>query len=541
MNEREASTNASKGWIALTIVGLCSLVFHGFYYDAGLKNLIDLGVMAVDSERILYGQVFSHDYIAPYGPGRYYLIAGLFALFGASMSVLCGLLLALRVCIDVCAFHLAKRHLPMIPSLCVLLSVASAHGPAHKGFLTLWLLLLIWAAHRMLEKPGGRRAFSFGIVVGIAGTFRYDLGVAGAIMAGLTLLLARANAKLSGKTEFPDKTETLVKPEPPIKTAPKDKAGLNVKPGPTAWGALAAGIILAGLPMILLLLTGDPAHWLTTELSRANLLKEAQALPPGIWEGLSTWKQPAASLLSLLLLVAAPLCLLTASVQAWRARASEERKRACMWIITAVAGLLLLTQYGIEPKINRLLQVGPPLFLCLYFVAHGLGRTVIRGPYLAGLFCLLTLGASTWYVLAESGKGSMDSPMVLKQRQARVEGERGGFSTTPALAEGIKASLTALENMKGSFYAAPTVPLLYFLAGRENPVRITDFSYMLRNEEMERRVIEDLDNNDVRCYLYRPGIIQGFVPEMESPRFFTSLRTRFNAHQPLAAGFSIYR
>ena len=55
----------------------------------------------------------------------------------------------------------------------------------------------------------------------------------------------------------------------------------------------------------------------------------------------------------------------------------------------------------------------------------------------------LVLCSSTWYVVAESGKGSMDSPMVLSQRQARVECERGSFSTTPQLAEGIKASLVA--------------------------------------------------------------------------------------------------
>ena len=119
----------------MVVVGLGAFLFHGIYYNVGIKNLIDLGVMAVDSERILDGQVFGRDFIAPYGPGRYYVIAAIFKIFGSSMTVLCGIFLVLRVIVDVGTFLLARRLLPWIPALGVLFSVALAHGPTHKGFL----------------------------------------------------------------------------------------------------------------------------------------------------------------------------------------------------------------------------------------------------------------------------------------------------------------------------------------------------------------------------------------------------------------------
>ncbi|MFH1998429.1 MAG: hypothetical protein ABIK28_02060, partial [Planctomycetota bacterium] len=283
----------NRMWLSLLAVGLSSLVFHSLYYDVGLKNLIDLGVMAVDSERILYGQVFSHDFIAPYGPGRYYFIAALFKVFGSSMTVLCGVLLVLRVAVDLCAYRLAMRLLPAVPALFVLLCAASAHGPSHKGFLTLWLLLLIGAAIRVLDQPGSRRFAMLGITVGLAGSFRYDLGVAGLVLSGMVLVMESRGAG-------------------PGKNA-------------SAWWALGVGMVAAALPAAVLILSGDPALLLSSELSRANVLKEAQALPPGIWEGLSTWIQPAGSLFSLLLLAAAPLALLTSVACRWRAKTAEEK------------------------------------------------------------------------------------------------------------------------------------------------------------------------------------------------------------------------
>ncbi|MFH1999556.1 MAG: hypothetical protein ABIK28_07745 [Planctomycetota bacterium] len=209
-------------------------------------------------------------------------------------------------------------------------------------------------------------------------------------------------------------------------------------------------------------------------------------------------------------------------------------------MVIATAGILLLSQYAIEPKINRLLQVGPPLFLCLFFMTHKAGFALRRVLPLPWALPVLIMGVSAWYVVGESGTGSMDSPMVLCQEQERVEGERAGFSTTPKLAEGIRAALAMIEKTKGDFYAAPSVPLLYFLSGHENPTFVTDFSYFLRNPEMEKRILDELDKNKVRYYLYRPGIMQGFVPEQEAPFLFTALRTRFNEHHPLAQGFSVY-
>jgi hypothetical protein len=441
-------------------VALCALVFHGLYFNDGVKNLIDLGVAAVDSERILEGQVFGKDFIAPYGPGRYYLIAGAFGVFGRSMTVLLSVFLVLRVLVDVGTFLLARRLLPWIPALGAVLCVALAHGPTHKGFLTAGIVALLLAAAAAHDRPTPKRFLLLGIVVSLAGAFRYDLGFVGLVAAAIVLASHR-----------------------------------------TQWKSLLAGAVLAALPAALLILSSDPARLIECELSRAALLKGARA---------RTELTSSSGTLSLLLL-AAPVLV------------AVMKRRDVIWIVTAVTGILLFSQFAIEPKINRLLQVGPPLFLCLFHLAR---RTRFA---LAFLF----VGITGWYVIADSGQGSIDSVAVLARDRVRVD----GFTCGPRLAEGITASTDWIERNGGTFYASPAVPLLHFLTGIENPAPVTDFTYLFGNDEMQRITAERL--GDVDYYLFRPALIQGFDPMKEAPILSTYIRAEFRVRIPLASGFVI--
>lgn len=456
--------NTKPGKAAVAGVALCALLFHGLYFNEGVKNLIDLGVAAVDSERILEGQVFGSDFIAPYGPGRYYLIAGAFGVFGCSMTVLLSVFLALRVLVDVGTFLLARRLLPMVPAIGTVLCVALAHGPTHKGFLTSGIVMLLLAAASALDRPTTKRFFLLGATVSLAGTFRYDLGVVGLVVAAIVLATHRAY-----------------------------------------WKSLLAGLVLAALPVTLLLLYGDPARLIDCELSRAALLKGAQS---------RTEFTPSSGTLSLLLLTGPILALILLLI----------KKRDVIWIVTAVTGILLFSQFAIEPKINRLLQVGPPLFLCLFFLAR-------RTKYVLALFFM---GITGWYVIADSGQGSIDSVAVLARDRVRVD----GFSCGPRLAEGITSSMTWIERSRGTFYASPSIPLLHFLTGKKNPAPVTDFTYLLNNDDMQRLTVKRLGKVD--HYLYRPAHIQGFDPGKEAPILSSYLRVEFPVRIPLSSGFVIH-
>jgi hypothetical protein len=497
-------------WIWPLVLATLAFFFHGLYFKAGLKNLVDLGVMAVDSERILSGQVFGRDFIAPYGPGRYYLLAALFGILGPSMTVLCSVFLVLRIWVDVGAFLLARRLLPLFPSLCVFSCVALAHGPTHKGFLTAWLVLLPLAATSALGRPTLFRFFLLGAALGMAGAFRYDLGVLGLILGGITLLWGPVS---------------------------RDQALGKFK----RWGAFLAGALLLSLPLLLLLALGDPARLFSFELLRASLLKGATAAVPGLGAALLEGKGTAGAGLSLLLLIAPPGVFLAFLLRRTPPGPSTARFDRLSWILIAVTGMLMFSQYAIESKINRLLQVGPPLFLCLFCAAHG-----IAGRWLPAktkwLLPAALLGVVGWYVHSESGRGSLDSVAVLRQAGIRLEGERAGFTTGPRLAEDLRTTLAWMERNLGEdgFYAGPTLPLLYFLAGKGNPTPITDFSYLLRNRAAQEWVLDSLRDRDIKYYLHAAAFVQGFDPEKEAPLLFGALRRDYPTRRPLSSRYSLF-
>ncbi|MBU0754342.1 MAG: glycosyltransferase family 39 protein [Planctomycetes bacterium] len=496
-------------WLAAVVLG--SVLLHSTYYNCGVKNLIDLGVLAVDSERILEGERFAQDFVAPYGPGRYYLVAGLFSLFGPSLNVLLILFVVLRVAVDLCTFCLAGRLLPKSIALSVTVCTAFAHGPTHKGFLTLGLVLLLLGAARVLEKPSRANGFAMGVLIGLAGLFRYDLGAVGLVLGLLVLFLglrAEASAK-AGRGSF--KIAFLI------------------------------GLILSALPGLALILCSDPLRLMLMELTRAEVLKNAQVVSDTPWKALLSWTAPAGGMLSLLLLASPPLVLLGSILPGRASKGSNTGSHGLLWGLIALSGCLLFTQYAIEPKINRLLQVGPPLFCCLFLIGHGLGARLLPRT-LQWVLPALLLGITGGYVYSESGYGSIDSPAVLLHPQERVQTAHGNFSAPPVLARGLKASLAWVERNveEGTFYASPALALHYFLAGKKNPSPITDFSYLLQNEKAQQWVWEKLGLEEPACYLYRPGIIQGFDPEQEAPYLFSNLKLMFPRYQALAEGYVVF-
>ncbi|MHC4944706.1 MAG: hypothetical protein ACYTG7_16940, partial [Planctomycetota bacterium] len=171
---------------ALAAVAGVSLLFHLIYFRYGVQNLVDLGVACVDSERILSGEVPGRDFYEPYGPGRFYLIALAFKLFGKSMLCFSTLCLALLSVKDVLVYLCARQLLCRPWALFVAGLTIMVHGPIHKVFLTLGGLLILYPALCLVKKPSGKKALAFGLCVFAAGMLRYDLGAIG-IMTGLFL------------------------------------------------------------------------------------------------------------------------------------------------------------------------------------------------------------------------------------------------------------------------------------------------------------------------------------------------------------------
>jgi hypothetical protein len=50
-------------------------------------SIFDEGIILTDAMLVLHGEIIHRDFYSSYGPGQYYIIAGLFRLFGENFMV----------------------------------------------------------------------------------------------------------------------------------------------------------------------------------------------------------------------------------------------------------------------------------------------------------------------------------------------------------------------------------------------------------------------------------------------------------------------
>jgi hypothetical protein len=136
----------------------------------------DEGWLLDGAARVFRGEVPYRDFWPGYEPGRYYLLAGAFKLFGASVRVerlvLAPLVAVLSVLVYLIATRFVRGFCAVLPSL----FLAIAPGPWHKVFLGVSICFFLLAAIRFLESTTARRRIVLIVSVAIAVWFRRDVG-----------------------------------------------------------------------------------------------------------------------------------------------------------------------------------------------------------------------------------------------------------------------------------------------------------------------------------------------------------------------------
>jgi hypothetical protein len=210
-----------------------------------LPNLVrvvenDEGLIVTGAMMILDGQLPYRDFLSNYGPAQYYVLAGLFRLFGQDLivsrleHVLC---MAAFVPVIVIA-STNPKHEPGPTSWIIagvflasaLISFPNANYPAIPA--TLFLLIACCFFKRWIVISDFRDASIASICVGVAGLFRWDFGIFGLFAANAAIVLIGIASRTSYKTVL----RRLV-----IVTAPA-----------------TAITLIVYLP---LLMTGDPVRW----------------------------------------------------------------------------------------------------------------------------------------------------------------------------------------------------------------------------------------------------------------------------------------
>jgi hypothetical protein len=171
----------SRNAASLVLVFLISFLFIYLTSPKGVKPY-DEGIILTGAMRVAAGEVIHRDFYANYGPGQFYILAGLFKILGQKVLALRLLDTSIRAAIIVLVYFSTRPYAKEWTA--IVLTVASALWlgfVGSKGYPVYPALLISIASTLIAIETITRRhstAYSFlsGLLVGIVTLFRYDIG-----------------------------------------------------------------------------------------------------------------------------------------------------------------------------------------------------------------------------------------------------------------------------------------------------------------------------------------------------------------------------
>lgn len=197
--QRAGASNRTRALLDIPLAILLISVAI-LYLQPGLSrwlNIYDEGVMVYGAVRVMDGHIPYRDFWGMYSPGQFYVLAGLFRLFGPSIMVERWWDVVVRAALACVVFFLARR-LSSWPAATVVwlltlmwLEYFGFFGyPIFTGLLFIFLSCLALAEGLRASAEGRpeRRAFALaGGLAGVAAWFRHDLAVYAVAGAALVL------------------------------------------------------------------------------------------------------------------------------------------------------------------------------------------------------------------------------------------------------------------------------------------------------------------------------------------------------------------
>jgi len=466
--------------VAAALVSVGAAAYTWFFFDRGL-DLFDEGLYATEAQRVLDGGVYGRDFLAPYGPGRYYLIAGVFALFGASLKVQAGLFLLLRGLAAALFYSLSRSVLPRGISVVMALALTLAHGALHKSFFQCAVLVNIaaWFAYRRSRTPAACAAA--GAVCGASALFRVDAGLFAAVsfvtLFALELLWDR----------------------------PAGSLGVFLK----KMGAFLLGAALVAGPVALAVLwAGDLEMVLRAEVQRtANLIRFSDSVTvPGFAQALADHSLK--KILLSIMIPAAPVALIALGLLALFFRIRRDDQRGGLEILAvAVFGLPVLNQLRITPTFNHLLQSVPLALLAATILLHRMapwarsrgGRRALRRIAVTAT-AIIPAAVLVFFNLAMT-KADNRVPGSIRNRWAFEEPialARAGLHEKAGAArelERVVSAIRAETESTDTILTGPYAPALHFLSERRPAVPYLEPFYYFASERGQAVMIDGLEKN----------------------------------------------
>jgi len=266
---------------ALLFTGSLVLLAAAMRHDI---NVYDEGLILVHATRVAQGAVLHRDFYANYGPAQFYILAGLFKLFGASVLVERVWDTIVRAMIVAVAFLIVRRamsrHEGFLAAALVLIWMCFLGYYAYPVFPALLFALL--SALCLLPLFEDRRSrpllFSSGLCIGVSVLFRYDVG----FYAFAALTLVSAGYVLSRPLPLGTRLADLLRVLRPA------YLGLGILCIPVAAAYAASGMLQDFLFDVVYFQAQFYARMRTLPFPGLDMLREAPILigiylPPFVW------------------------------------------------------------------------------------------------------------------------------------------------------------------------------------------------------------------------------------------------------------------
>ncbi len=490
---------------------VASAAYFASYARIGLYD--DEGYLLEGVTRLLDGQMIYRDFHHTYAPGRFYMFAALFKVFGVDLLVVRATWVVLRAAIVVLAWLAARRLIAGPLAWAPALALLAAPGPWHKSFFHLFLLATLLAGIDLFERGGRRRSFTAGVVLALALLFRQDVGIAAcgavALYFAIDALLARRSGRRSGA---------------PV-SAPLLAAGFAALIVPTLVYFMTENALGPMLEKVLLAGARDN---LTNELPFPALLP---VIPPNAPD-----EGAVLALLFLKALYYVPHATFPAYGLVILARSVRRRALPAPgeFLLLLLGGTALL-QVAARSDVPHLLQaIGLVYFVWAIALAALAARipSAARTPVAVGLALLFPVALTAGFalvvrtidqragerylrladvaILQENGTGSRVS--IRSQPRVRLDFPRARVDVAPDFATLLREIGGFLEGQTkpGDYILTiPGLQIIYFLFDRRNPTAFPHVRRAFDSPEEEAAYIADIDRRGTRYILFLDAAIDG--------------------------------
>jgi len=479
------------------LVFAAAWAFHRSYAGFGIAPF-DEGILIDGAWRILRGEHFGREFLAPYGPLPYHVLALWFAIFEPSVATFRELAVVLQsvgaVLLFLAAWRLARLEGALLAAGCLIL----AHGSWHKSFLQLAVALQVYAASCCLDSLRIRTAAGLGLAAAVAFLCRYDVGGFAMLASGVAIIFRRdASARR--------RIESL--------------ASL----------CSAFLLVVGGVYAILAVRGLDLVEWWFLTWQRILAQEWIDAPFPRPWTRGFGWGSFSTGALFVALATAA-LCylgsILGVALRAlWRRRDGADPARLCI----ALLGLCLTNQTRLIPSSNHFFQGALPLYLLASDLLSRNGRPwwirLWMPVFTALLFLWVLRGTSGLYPASFTAR--IEDAIRLELPTGRA-GVRIAAADAAVLETLVKAVLEVTADGE-SIATSPRCPLVAFLCDRPLAQPFAEPSYYYRNARYQQRVIEALDRTRPRIWVHDPRAAATFVFPEAAPLLFEYFTRHYRA------------